>query len=105
MLAVDQSPVYHAVKLGGRSQMGGVIGWIIFGAVAGALGKLVMPGKDPGGFVITTLLGIAGSVGANYAAPIIGLSAEGSTIRELIFAIVGVVILLALYRMLKGRTA
>lgn len=85
--------------------MGGVIGLIIFGAVAGALGKLVMPGKDPGGFVITTLLGIAGSVGANYAAPIIGLSAEGSTIRELIFAIVGVVILLALYRMLKGRTA
>ncbi len=85
--------------------MGGVIGWIVFGAVAGALGKLVMPGKDPGGFVITTLLGIAGSVGANYAAPIIGLSAEGSTIKELIYAIIGVVVLLALYRMLKGRAA
>ncbi|WP_219894926.1 GlsB/YeaQ/YmgE family stress response membrane protein [Aquisediminimonas profunda] len=83
--------------------MGGIIGWIIFGAIAGALGKLVMPGKDPGGFVITTLLGIAGSVGANYAAPIVGLSAEGSTIKELAYAIVGVVILLALYRMLKGR--
>ena len=85
--------------------MGGVIGWIVFGAVAGALGKLVMPGKDPGGFVITTLLGIAGSVGANYAAPIIGLSAEGSTIMELIYAVIGVVVLLALYRMLKGRAA
>ena len=85
--------------------MGGVIGWIVFGAVAGALGKLVMPGKDPGGFVITTLLGIAGSVGANYAAPIIGLSAEGSTIKELIYAVIGVVVLLALYRMLKGRAA
>lgn len=85
--------------------MGGVIGWIIFGAIAGALGKLIMPGKDPGGFVVTTLLGIAGSVGANYAAPIIGLSAEGSTIRELAFATVGAVLLLALYRMLKGREA
>lgn len=85
--------------------MGGVIGWIIFGAIAGALGKLIMPGKDPGGFIITTLLGIAGAVGANYAAPIIGLSAQGSTIRELVFAIVGVVVLLGLYRMIKGRTA
>ncbi len=85
--------------------MGGVLGWIIFGAVAGALGKLIMPGKDPGGFVITTLLGIAGSVGANYAAPIVGLSADGSILKELGFAIVGAVALLALYRMLKGRTA
>ena len=44
----------------------GIIGWIIIGAVAGILGKWIMPGKDPGGFIVTILLGIAGALLAGF---------------------------------------
>ncbi len=85
--------------------MGGIIGWIVFGAIAGALGKLIMPGKDPGGFIVTTLLGIAGSVGANYLGNMLGIATEGGIIRELLFAIVGVLILLGIYRLVAGKAS
>src|SRR5512142_540592 len=61
-------------KLGGW-KMGAIIGWIIFGAIAGAIAKLLMPGRDPGGFIVTTLLGIAGAVVGGF----IGHALWGST--------------------------
>jgi uncharacterized membrane protein YeaQ/YmgE (transglycosylase-associated protein family) len=85
--------------------MGAVIGWIIFGLIAGAIAKLLMPGRDPGGFIITMLLGIAGAVVGGF----IGRALWGSNgVNDWSFgsfglAIVGAIILLAIYRMIVGR--
>jgi uncharacterized membrane protein YeaQ/YmgE (transglycosylase-associated protein family) len=85
--------------------MGAIIGWIIFGVIAGAIAKLLMPGKDPGGFIVTMLLGIAGAVVGGF----IGRALWGSngandwSIGSFALAIGGAIILLAIYRMLVGR--
>ncbi|MEQ1548913.1 MAG: GlsB/YeaQ/YmgE family stress response membrane protein [Chakrabartia sp.] len=81
-----------------------IIGSIIVGGIAGGLGKLVMPGKDPGGIIVTILLGVAGAVLANYVSPLLGISADGGLIFEIITAAIGAIVLLFLYRMfLKMR--
>lgn len=85
--------------------MGAIIGWIIFGAIAGALAKLLMPGRDPGGFIVTTLLGIAGAVVGGF----IGQALWGSSgvndwsVGSFVLAIAGAILLLFLYRLLIGR--
>ncbi len=76
-----------------------IIVWIVVGFIIGALAKFVMPGRDPGGFVVTTLLGIAGSFVGGYLSSIIGIG--GGFIVSLIFGVVGAVILLAIYRMIR----
>ena len=81
-----------------------IIGTIVVGAVAGALGKFIMPGKDPGGFIVTILLGIAGAFVADYLGGMLGLMTDGGLIREIIVATIGAVVLLGLYRLfLKMR--
>ena len=82
----------------------GIIGWIIIGAVAGILGKWIMPGKDPGGFIVTVLLGIAGALLAGFIGQAVGFygAREGA---GWIGATVGAIVLLGIYRMIKGRTA
>jgi uncharacterized membrane protein YeaQ/YmgE (transglycosylase-associated protein family) len=77
---------------------------IIVGAIVGALAKLVMPGKDPGGVIITILLGIAGSFVAGMLGQALGWydANEGPGI---IASIIGAVILLAIYRAVAGRRA
>ena len=85
--------------------MGAIVGWIIFGLIAGAIAKLLMPGKDPGGWIITMLLGIAGAVLGGW----VGSALWGSSgvndwsIGSFALAIVGTVVLLAIYRMIVGR--
>ncbi|HUN87237.1 MAG TPA: GlsB/YeaQ/YmgE family stress response membrane protein [Terriglobales bacterium] len=85
--------------------MGSIIGWIIFGAIAGGIAKLIMPGKDPGGFIITILLGIAGALVGGY----IGRALWGSagvnswSIGSFALAIGGAILLLLLYRLLFVR--
>jgi uncharacterized membrane protein YeaQ/YmgE (transglycosylase-associated protein family) len=85
--------------------MGAIFGWIIFGLIAGVIAKLLMPGKDPGGFIITILLGIAGALLGGF----IGQALWGSTgVSDWSFgsfglAIGGAILLLALYRMIVGR--
>src|SRR4051794_5758944 len=81
-----------------------IIGMIVIGLIAGAIAKLLMPGKDPGGFVVTILLGIAGSVVAGFLGRLLGWYREGET-AGFIASIVGAILLLALYRMLIGRGA
>ena len=76
----------------------GILSTIIVGGVAGALGKFVMPGKDPGGIIVTILLGIAGAWVANYLGGMLGIMTDGGLIRDIILATVGAVILLILYR-------
>jgi uncharacterized membrane protein YeaQ/YmgE (transglycosylase-associated protein family) len=82
----------------------GFIGWIIIGAVAGVLGKLVMPGKDPGGFIVTILLGIAGALLAGFIGQAVGFYTAGEG-AGWIGATVGAIALLAIYRMVKSRSA
>lgn len=75
---------------------------IIIGAIAGALAKLIMPGKDPGGIIITILLGIAGSFVAGMLGQALGWYSAGEG-PGIIASIIGAVILLAIYRLVVGR--
>jgi uncharacterized membrane protein YeaQ/YmgE (transglycosylase-associated protein family) len=79
-----------------------IVWTILIGLVAGAVAKLIMPGKDPGGIIITILLGIGGSVIFTYLGKFLGLYQEGET-AGFIGAVIGAIILLALYRMFKKR--
>ncbi len=91
--------------------LGGLITWIIFGLIAGALAKLIMPGNDPGGFIITVILGIAGAIIGGFIANTLGIGGVSGRIgdagffTQLIFAVIGAIILLAVYRMIAGRRA
>lgn len=82
----------------------GFIGWIIIGAVAGILGKFIMPGKDPGGFIVTILLGIAGALLAGFIGQAVGFYSAGEG-AGWIGATVGAIALLAIYRLIKSRSA
>ncbi len=81
-----------------------IVGWILFGLIVGALAKLVMPGKDPGGIIVTMLLGIAGAVLGGFGGRALGLYRAGEP-AGWIMAIVGAIVLLAIYRMATRRTA
>ena len=82
----------------------GIIGFIILGAIAGAIAKLILPGDDPGGFIITTLIGIAGAVigGLIASALDIGDLDEFFDIGTWLIAIAGSLLLLILYRVFTG---
>ena len=82
--------------------MFGILGWILFGLVAGVIAKLLMPGRDPGGFIVTILIGIAGAFLGGFLGQAMGLYSEGEP-AGLIMSIVGAVVLLALYRVVAGR--
>jgi uncharacterized membrane protein YeaQ/YmgE (transglycosylase-associated protein family) len=85
--------------------VGALIFWIIVGLVAGALAKFIMPGDDPGGFVITIILGIAGAMVGGFLARLIGIGG-GGFIWSTLIATIGAIILLAIYRAFAGsRTA
>lgn len=79
-----------------------IVWTILIGLVAGAVAKFIMPGKDPGGIIITILLGIAGSVVFTYLGKFLGLYQEGET-AGFIGAVIGAIILLAIYRMFKKK--
>lgn len=77
--------------------MMGILGWIIFGLVIGALAKFLMPGNDPGGFIVTTLLGIVGAVVGGFLGRILGLYQENEP-AGFIGALIGAVLVLWIYR-------
>ncbi|MEA2180651.1 MAG: hypothetical protein QOG77_3948 [Solirubrobacteraceae bacterium] len=82
-----------------------MIGALILGLVAGFIGKALMPGKDPGGFFVTILLGLAGAaVGFLLFTELLGIGDnEAFDLGGLVGAIIGVIILLAIYRAVDGR--
>ena len=84
--------------------MMGILGWIIFGLVVGALAKLVMPGKDPGGFIVTTLLGIVGAVVGGFLGRLLGLYKENEP-AGFIGAFLGAVLVLWIYRKMRKPAA
>ena len=76
---------------------------LIIGLVVGAIAKVLMPGKDPGGILITMLLGVAGSIVAGMLGAALGIYHRGDTGPGLIASVIGAVILLAGYRAVAGR--
>ncbi len=83
----------------------GILGWIVLGLVAGAIGKLLIPGKDVGGLIITMLLGIAGALLGGFLGSALFDVGLGSffDLRTWILAVIGAVILLLVYRLVTGR--
>ena len=79
----------------------GIIGWILFGLVVGIVGKLLMPGRDPGGFILTTILGIAGALLGGFVGQSLGLYREGEP-AGFLMAVVGSIVLLLIYRLFLG---
>jgi uncharacterized membrane protein YeaQ/YmgE (transglycosylase-associated protein family) len=84
--------------------MFGVFGWIFFGLIVGVIAKLLMPGRDPGGFIVTILLGIAGALLGGWIGRVVGLYRPGEA-AGLVMSIVGSIILLALYRKLQPASS
>ncbi len=80
----------------------GILSWILFGLVIGIIAKLLMPGRDPGGFIITILLGVAGALLGGFLGQAMGLYGPNESAGWLV-SILGAVILLALYRMMVRR--
>jgi uncharacterized membrane protein YeaQ/YmgE (transglycosylase-associated protein family) len=84
----------------------GILTWIILGLIAGVIAKLIMPGDDPGGFIITILLGIAGALAGGFIASALDLGGvSGLNIWSIIIAILGAILLLWIYRLVMARRA
>jgi uncharacterized membrane protein YeaQ/YmgE (transglycosylase-associated protein family) len=82
----------------------GILSWIVFGLIAGAVAKFIMPGKDPGGIIITILIGIAGAFVGGFIGSLIGLGdISGFDFRSFLMAVVGSIILLFIYRKFKSK--
>jgi uncharacterized membrane protein YeaQ/YmgE (transglycosylase-associated protein family) len=82
--------------------MFGVIGWIIFGLIVGAVAKLVMPGRDPGGIIVTMALGIAGALLGGFLGRALGWYGDNDG-AGFLMSLVGAILLLWIYRMMVGR--
>ena len=82
--------------------MFGILGWIVFGLIVGAVAKLLMPGKDPGGIIVTSLLGIAGAVLGGFVGRALGFYGPEDA-AGFVMALIGAVLLLVIYRAVVGR--
>ena len=82
----------------------GIIAWIVVGLIAGVLAKLIMPGDDPGGFIVTILLGIVGAFVGGFVVNLLGgAGVSGFNLWSIVVATLGAIILLAIYRLVAGR--
>jgi uncharacterized membrane protein YeaQ/YmgE (transglycosylase-associated protein family) len=82
----------------------GIIGWIVFGLIVGAIAKLVMPGRDPGGWIVTILLGIAGALLGGFLGRAVGWDGPNDA-AGFLMSLLGAIVLLALYRLTLRRHA
>lgn len=79
-----------------------ILGWILFGLIVGIVAKLLMPGRDPGGFILTALLGVAGALLGGFLGRTAGLYQQGDPVG-FVMAVVGSIALLLLFRLVGGR--
>ena len=80
----------------------GIIAWIVLGLIAGALAKLIMPGRDPGGVIVTIAIGVAGALIGGFISTRLGYgSVDGLDLHSLLIAVGGSIILLILFRLLR----
>ena len=81
-----------------------ILAWIVLGLIAGAIAKAIMPGRDPGGFIVTALIGIVGAfIGGFIGNMITGQGVNGFSLWSILLAIVGSLLLLWIYRLTTGR--
>jgi uncharacterized membrane protein YeaQ/YmgE (transglycosylase-associated protein family) len=86
----------------------GIIGWILLGLLAGIIAKAVLPGDDPGGFIVTTLIGVAGALLGGFLARALDIGDPIDEFFDLstwLAAIIGAIVLLLIYRVVAGRRA
>lgn len=82
----------------------GILAWIVFGLLAGWVAKLIMPGSDPQGCIITMVIGVLGAVIGGFIGSALGFGAvTGFNLKSFLIAVVGAVLLLALYHLIRGR--
>jgi uncharacterized membrane protein YeaQ/YmgE (transglycosylase-associated protein family) len=81
----------------------GILGWIVFGLIVGAIAKLLMPGRDPGGIIVTMVLGIVGALLGGFLGRALGMYTADEP-AGFIMALVGAVLVLFIYRISIGRT-
>jgi uncharacterized membrane protein YeaQ/YmgE (transglycosylase-associated protein family) len=81
-----------------------ILAWIVFGLIVGALAKLLMPGRDPGGFIVTILLGIAGALIGGFLGRALGFYGPGEA-AGFVMSLLGAIVLLLLYRLFMARRA
>ncbi len=80
----------------------GILSWIVLGLIAGVLAKWLLPGKDPGGFIITFLLGVGGAFVGGWVGTQLGIASfNGFTMQGIVVATAGAVLLLVIYRLLR----
>lgn len=80
----------------------GILSWVLFGLIAGALAKMIMPGRDPGGCILTIVIGVVGALLGGFIATAMGFGGiAGFDLRSLIIAILGAILLLAIYRAIR----
>ena len=79
-----------------------MLGWIVFGLIVGIIAKLLMPGRDPGGFIITILLGIAGAMLGGFIGRAIGFYGPNQSAGYIV-SVLGAILLLAIYRAIGGH--
>lgn len=81
-----------------------LIAWIVLGLLAGAIAKMLMPGRDPGGCILTIVIGIVGALLGGFLSTVLGFGGLGGELdwRNLVIAVLGSIVLLALWRMLRG---
>jgi uncharacterized membrane protein YeaQ/YmgE (transglycosylase-associated protein family) len=81
-----------------------LIAWIVLGLLAGAIAKMLMPGRDPGGCIVTILIGIVGALLGGWLSTLFGFGGLGGQLdwRNLVIAVLGSIVLLGLWRMMRG---
>jgi uncharacterized membrane protein YeaQ/YmgE (transglycosylase-associated protein family) len=81
----------------------GIIAWIIFGLIAGAIAKLIMPGRDGGGFILTCVLGVVGAVVGGWLATMFGIGGNisGFDLHSFLVAVAGAIVVLGVFRLLR----
>jgi uncharacterized membrane protein YeaQ/YmgE (transglycosylase-associated protein family) len=80
----------------------GILTWIVFGLIAGIIAKLIMPGRDGGGFILTCILGIVGAVVGGWLATMFGIGdVSGFNLHSFLVAVVGAIVVLVIFRLLR----
>ncbi|MGW5648772.1 GlsB/YeaQ/YmgE family stress response membrane protein [Saccharopolyspora sp. NPDC003752] len=84
----------------------GILSWILFGLIAGAIAKFILPGRDPGGIIVTIVIGIVGGLLGGWVATSVtgGAGVTGFNLMSFVWAIIGSVVLLLIYRLIFHRT-
>ncbi|HEY7535249.1 MAG TPA: GlsB/YeaQ/YmgE family stress response membrane protein [Thermodesulfobacteriota bacterium] len=83
----------------------GIISWIVLGLIAGAIAKLILPGKDPGGIIVTIIIGIIGALIGGFIGTRLGFGEPtGINLHSLLIAVAGSIILLLIYRLYKRKS-